>query len=97
MFQGRIFTCTILVAACLCCADVQADMVDLTTAGASGTINGAWFYEVHAAATGSGLIKSFVRIDNDGISRRSSRATTPMDGRFSTMRCPHQRSPDRSR
>ena len=41
-------------------------MVDLTTAGATGTINGAWFYEAHAAATGSGSIMSFVRIDNNG-------------------------------
>jgi len=41
-------------------------MIDLTTAGAYDDLNGAWFYEAHAAATGTGLIQSFVRLQATG-------------------------------
>jgi hypothetical protein len=50
----------------MCFADVQADMIDLTTAGATDTINGALFQQVDAASTGTGLIQSFVRIQANG-------------------------------
>ena len=67
MFRTRIFICTVLVAVCICFTDVQADMLDLTTAGAFGDLNGAWFYEAHAASTGTGLIQSFVRVQAKGV------------------------------
>lgn len=40
----------------------QATVVSLTTAGASGTINGATYTQVPQQPTGSGFINSFVRI-----------------------------------
>ena len=67
MFRTRIFICSVLIAACICSANVQAGMFDLTTQGAKEKINGAWFYEASAASTGTGLIQSFVRIQSKGI------------------------------
>jgi hypothetical protein len=43
----------------------NAGMIDLTTSGSTGTINNAWFYDVSAASTGSGVIQSFVRIQTN--------------------------------
>jgi hypothetical protein len=40
----------------------QALMLDLTTAGSNGSINGALFYQADPQATGSGVIDPFVRI-----------------------------------
>jgi len=42
--------------------EAQATTIDLTTAGASGSINGATYTQVPAQPTGSGYIDSFVRI-----------------------------------
>lgn len=43
-------------------APVYATTLDLTTAGSSGTINGALFQQVGPQPTGSGVIDPFVRI-----------------------------------
>jgi hypothetical protein len=51
-----------LVAGSLQIAPANATMVDLTTAGSSGTINGALFQQVGPQPTGSGVIDPFVRI-----------------------------------
>jgi hypothetical protein len=54
----------VLVGSELC----QATMIDLTTAGASGTVNGAIFRQINPdTAAGSGVFDSFVRIQNKGI------------------------------
>jgi len=44
-----------------------AIIVDLTEAGASGTINGAIFQQVDPQPTGTGVINSFLRIQKNGI------------------------------
>lgn len=44
----------------------HAAVVDLTTAGSSGTINGAIYQQVPPQPTGTGFIDSFVRIQNKG-------------------------------
>ena len=44
---------------------MQADMIDLTTSGSSGTSNGALFLEAGIAPTGSGNIDSFVRVSSN--------------------------------
>ena len=45
----------------------HADVVDLTTLDASGFLNGALFVQIDPQATGTGVIDSFVRVnDNDG-------------------------------
>ncbi|MGH9361295.1 MAG: PEP-CTERM sorting domain-containing protein, partial [Thermoanaerobaculia bacterium] len=46
----------------------QAAIVDLTSDGASGTINGAIFMEFSPQPTGTGYIDPFVRIHNEGDS-----------------------------
>lgn len=43
----------------------QATMLDLTTAGSSGTINGALFQQISQQPTGSGNISSFVRLSTN--------------------------------
>lgn len=40
----------------------SAAVVDLTTAGSSGTVNGAIFQQIDPQATGTGVINSFVQI-----------------------------------
>jgi hypothetical protein len=40
----------------------SAAIVDLTTAGSSGTVNGAIFEQINPQATGTGVINSFVEI-----------------------------------
>jgi len=45
---------------------VAAQTVDLTTAGNSGTINGAFFQQVPDQSTGTGVIDPFVRIQANG-------------------------------
>jgi len=74
MIETRRFTAITLLTAFLASlypfvSVVQAaPTLDLTTDSATGMINGAWFYEVGAASTGSGVIQSFVRINtNDPI------------------------------
>ncbi len=52
----------------------QADMVDLTGAGSSGTINGAVFLQAQVAPAGSGKLDSFVRIGGDPDKDTSSKA-----------------------
>jgi hypothetical protein len=54
--------------AALCAAASQslATVVDLTTAGASGSLNGALFRELSLSPTGTGNIQSFVRTQHSG-------------------------------
>jgi hypothetical protein len=48
--------------------NAQAGIIDLTTTGSTGTINGATYTQVDAQPTGSGTLSSFVRIrDNQPI------------------------------
>jgi len=44
----------------------SADTIDLTTAGSSGTINGALFQQTGPQPTGTCVIDSFVRLQNRG-------------------------------
>ena len=69
MSRSRLSICVALAVSCAFAATVQASpTLDLTMSGATGIVNGAWFYEVSAASTGSGVIDSFVRIStNDPI------------------------------
>lgn len=46
----------------------SATVVDLTTAGASGSINGALFQQIDPQATGTGTINTFVRMQSPGNS-----------------------------
>lgn len=46
--------------------DAEGIVVDLTSAGSSGTINGAIYEQVDAQSTGTGTIESFVQIMGTG-------------------------------
>lgn len=81
MIRTRIFICTVLVAVCICFANVQADMMlELTTFGADGFIDGAYFLQIDHSSTGTGVIAPFVRMQNppkDGIQRGYDTDGTP--------------------
>lgn len=48
-------------------AAARADSLNLTSPGASGTINGALFVQISPQSTGTGVINPFVRLQNNGI------------------------------
>jgi hypothetical protein len=57
-----------LAALCLSAVPARAAMYDLTGyISETAHINDAWFYNVHAAATGTGVIDSFVRINGKAV------------------------------
>ncbi|UCF42893.1 MAG: PEP-CTERM sorting domain-containing protein [Planctomycetota bacterium] len=45
----------------------HAAVIDLTTDGSSGSVNGALFYQFDSIPTGSGVIDSFLRIQGMGV------------------------------
>src|SRR5689334_22183195 len=58
----------------------MATTLDLTTAGASGDINGATFTQVPMQPTGTGYIGSFLRIQNIGVEQGyNTGGGTPFD------------------
>lgn len=59
-----IFAITTLAA-----VPAQAVMIDLTSAGSSGSVNGAIFQQIAPQPTGTGYIDSFVRIQNKGTEK----------------------------
>jgi hypothetical protein len=67
MVMKRVtFTVVLLAFLCLNALPAMADMYDLTGSSTDMVfIDGAWFYNVNAASTGSGVIQSFVRIQTN--------------------------------
>lgn len=57
----------ILVLAALQAVVLAGPTVDLSTAGASGTINGAIFQQINAPSMGTGVIDAFLRIQKKGF------------------------------
>jgi len=62
-----LLTVVLLLPAAVNLSPAGAAVLDLTTAGSSGTINNARFYQFDEIPTGSGLIDSFLRIQGKGI------------------------------
>lgn len=54
------------IAVMLASAPASAVILDLTTAGASGTIGSAYFVQVNDQSTGTGVIDPFLRIQKNG-------------------------------
>ena len=54
-----------VVALAMFVQQARADILNLTTAGSSGFLNGAFFQQMDAQSTGTGVIGTFVRIQND--------------------------------
>jgi hypothetical protein len=65
----QIVAAAVILSVCFLPAGA-APTLDLTTLGSSGTINGAYFEQVDASSTGTGIIDSFVRMGaNTSIER----------------------------
>lgn len=62
----------------LCVGSLLAISVDLTTAGASGTANGALFVQIDPQSTGTGVIDPFLRIQNDGTEEGFNASVRPV-------------------
>ena len=62
-------------------APAWAALLDLTAAGASGTINGGYFLQVPDQSTGTGVIEPFVRIQANGTEQgyNTSNNAVPFD------------------
>src|SRR5687768_903451 len=67
----------------------NADMIDLTTAGASDSINGATFEQVAPQSTGTGVFSAFVRVQHNGT---ESGYNTDGDLEFDTKAGSHTHS-----
>ena len=53
-------------AVCTAPEGAGANVVNLTTRGSSGTVNGAFFEQIDPRSTGSGVIDPFVRVNPGG-------------------------------
>jgi hypothetical protein len=56
----------------------SASTIDLTTTGASGTVNGAYFFQGSIQTTGTGVVQPFVRIQNNGTEQGYNTDGTPL-------------------
>jgi len=75
--QGLLAGCVGLVAAPLASATI---ILDLTSEGASGTINGAIYEQIDPQSTGTGVIDSFVQVATAGNITTSSAYNTTDNG-----------------
>jgi hypothetical protein len=64
---GFIFTAALLLSAAHADALTLANIVDLRTAGSSGTANGALFAQIVSPPTGTGYIDPFLRLQDSPI------------------------------
>jgi hypothetical protein len=55
-----------------------AAMIDLTTAGSSGTINGALFQTTNQQSTGTGVIEPFLRLQANGFEQAYNTSGSPL-------------------
>jgi hypothetical protein len=63
--RKRVLTSLVLIA--LVWTPARATVLDLTTLGSHGQINGAAYMQFNSIPTGSGLIDSFLRIQGTGV------------------------------
>jgi len=57
----------------------SAAVLDLTTAGASGFVNGAFFQQVAPQPTGTGVIDSFLRLQANGLEQGYNTGARPVE------------------
>ena len=69
----------LLIIAVVAVSPAHAAMLDLTTVGAWGTINGANFQQFSDGAAGSGNIDSFVRIQKTGVEQGYNTSGRPVE------------------
>lgn len=65
------------------CTTAAGSILDLTTAGATGTINGALFAQIQPKSTGTGVIEPFLRLQATGCESgfNTSAQTPPLDAK----------------
>lgn len=85
--QGGQFV--ILAVLTIFTVQASADILDLTTAGASGTLNGATFEQVAPQSSGTGVFGTFVRVQHNGT---ESGYNTDGDLEFDTKAGSHTHS-----
>jgi len=88
MKTTHIKTFAVSIAALISMATAaSATTLDLTTAGASGFLSGGFFQQVPDQSTGTGVIDSFVRIQNNGTEQgyNTSGSPVPFDDNSGTF------------
>lgn len=68
------------LSAALLSSPLHAVVIDLTTTGSQGTLNGALFFQTNPQSTGTGVIDSFVQIAPGGSSPSGMAYNTTVDG-----------------
>jgi hypothetical protein len=74
------FLFALLTAFVFAASGAQATTLDLTTANASGTINGALYTQIDPQATGTGLLPAFSQISPSGSTTSSGAYNTTVAG-----------------
>jgi hypothetical protein len=59
-------------------AFASASTIDLTTAGSSGSVNGAYFFQGTIQTSGTGVIQPFLRIQNNGTEQGYNTDAKPL-------------------
>lgn len=79
--SSRPIPCIIaaLIAAAALPSPARADIIDLTTAGSSGSAGGTLFYQADPQPTGTGVIQPFVRIQRTGTERGYNTDARPVE------------------
>lgn len=84
--RPRHMTTSLFLLACLATSAAFATDLDLTTAGTSGTIGVASFAQTSPHPTGTGVIKSFVRLQANGSERGFNTDHTPLNGELADIK-----------
>src|SRR5262245_59443809 len=84
--RARIAALFLVSASFLAGSMAYAIDVDLTTAGSSGTINGADFVQTAPHPTGTDVIKSFVRLQANSSERRFNTDCSPLNGELNDIK-----------
>ena len=84
--MGKRINLAGFIAATLAVASIQAKAVelDLRTAGASGTINGAFFDQINPQSTGTGVLDPFLRIQANDQEQGYNSNAAPLDDKSGT-------------
>jgi len=78
-----------LVATCFLGGKVRADLIDLTTVGATGTEGTAIFQQMSQQPTGTGVIQPFLRLQNTGVEQGYNTSGRPIEQGFDSKTDPN--------
>ena len=66
-----------------------ADTLDLTTAGSSGFVGGAFFQQTSPQPTGTGVIQPFLRLQNNGVEQGYNTSARPIEAGYNSKTDPN--------